>query len=1401
MTKKIAQQSSAFILWTESFVPQINSGVRVLGGLALIAFVLAMATPAWAANLYWVGTTPGATVGTPGNGNWNTTTAAWDNTTGDNSNPANAAYVSGSTANFGGSGSYVATLTATLTGANNLVYFNGGTPTLAGAFTLSVQNTLAIQVASGVTATISKTTIDVNTGTYTVGKSGGASAGTLVLTNGAVLRSSNSGYGVAVDGNGMLLDVLTGSTYANTSTGGGGGTLTIGAGSGANSTVQVDGGTVSVGGINMGLIVGGSGAGTLTLNTGVVSMPAGSVKSLTLANGLSGSGTVNLNGGTLSVSNVVKFIGGPAIFNFNGGTLKANQNCPAFLSGLDAANVLGGGAVINNNGKNIAIDQVLLNGTNDTDGGLTSLGAGTLTLTGANMYNGPTTVSAGKLVTTSASIGGGAYSVADGAALEVQVNTPGTSLMCSSLTLGTAGTATCNFTLGANASTTIPAIADAGGLNLNGTVVVNVTASGLSGGSTNLLLSYDSLAGSGLFVAGTLPVVNGSTVALVNDTANKQLKLVVIVLPVSVQWSAGNGNWDTNTLNWQPLGGGDPTNYAEYAFTAFNDSASGTSPITVTLTGDHNPSVINNTSSSLDYIFAGSGYNFTGASLIKDGSSTLILDNGNGNNFTAVTINNGTLQVGNNDGSGSLGFAGVADNGTLAFDRTDDLILANVISGTGGVTQAGSGPVILSAANTYSGTTAINAGQLILSNSAAVQASVVANNISNGLQFASGLTASVVGGLAGSGDIVLTNADSVAFNLIVGGTTTNTYSGRLQGGILTQTNTGTLILANDSAIDSFGLGNAIVSGNVVVSNAALTVGNGAGDSLIMGSGNVSAAMTGTLNVSGSTAFTVNVGTLAIGTNSANSGGNPTVYNTTLNLGTNNTITSATAIVVGDSAGIIITSPSQQKAIITTAAGGNTAILTPAFNLGGRKFNASFTLGNGAALNLGNVNNRSSLGVGNAAPFGQSGTSSSFSGTLDLSAGVFAGYLSSLAVGTINNNGTGGETGILTLSTNPANHLEISGAGSVVLIGTNAGVNTATATGTVTIGNLDGTSRVTSTDDSPAILLGANLRSTGTLNLNGGTLTITTAGPGIAGGTGVSTNNLNGVTLQAGTNSAAFISGLTAANVLSNGVVVNDGGYTVAIPQALAAGDAFGGGFVKQGAGTLTLYGANTYTGETVVSNGTLLVNGSIAGDAVAAAGTLGGNGIIGGSVVVNPGSTLSPGITGSDALTISGNLTVNGNLDFALNKSLTPSNSLCLVSGTINNAGTGTLTITNLGPWLAVGDKFTLFNQPVPNGAALTIVPPGGVTFTNNLAVDGSIQVLSAPATAANPTNLVLNVSGNTLTLSWPADHLGWIAQSNNVSLTAIGSWYDIPGSQNGTNCSITVDSSEQNVFYRLRHP
>ena len=70
---------------------------------------------------------------------------------------------------------------------------------------------------------------------------------------------------------------------------------------------------------------------------------------------------------------------------------------------------------------------------------------------------------------------------------------------------------------------------------------------------------------------------------------------------------------------------------------------------------------------------------------------------------------------------------------------------------------------------------------------------------------------------------------------------------------------------------------------------------------------------------------------------------------------------------------------------------------------------------------------------------------------------------------------------------------------------------------------------------------------------------------------------------------------------------------------------------------------------------------------------------------------------------------------------------------------------------------------------------------------------------ASNPTNISSTISGHVLTLSWPADHLGWLMQSNSVSVANTNSWYDIPGSEAVT--SLNIPMTQPQTYFRLRHP
>jgi len=335
---------------------------------------------------------------------------------------------------------------------------------------------------------------------------------------------------------------------------------------------------------------------------------------------------------------------------------------------------------------------------------------------------------------------------------------------------------------------------------------------------------------------------------------------------------------------------------------------------------------------------------------------------------------------------------------------------------------------------------------------------------------------------------------------------------------------------------------------------------------------------------------------------------------------------------------------------------------------------------------------------------------------------------------------------------------------------------------------------------------------------GGTLTITTTGPGIAGGAGTSTVNLDGITLKAGAGNAGYITNVTTVNVNAGGVAFDTAGFDVVIPQVLANG---GGGLSKFGAGKLTLSKVNTYAGDTVIGVGTLALvePGSIAGSmSILISNTavldvtgrsdqtltlnngqsLRGSGTVAGKLNAPAGSTVNPGDT-IGTLTVQSNITLGGTLVMELNRGNVPMNDkLASTSGSIG--GGGTLTVNNLGGALQGGDVFYLFNQAV-DGFATVNLPAltGGNAWQNNMAMDGSIRVVSTNA-AVIATGISV---GDQLTLAWPADHIGWrLEVQTNALATGLGTnWVDVIGAVATNVMTMPINPANGGVFFRLVFP
>ncbi|WP_312971804.1 autotransporter outer membrane beta-barrel domain-containing protein [Atlantibacter sp.] len=168
----------------------------------------------------------------------------------------------------------------------------------------------------------------------------------------------------------------------------------------------------------------------------------------------------------------------------------------------------------------------------------------------------------------------------------------------------------------------------------------------------------------------------------------------------------------------------------------------------------------------------------TGASLgdggMKVGAGKVYLT-GTGAIDKTIEIDNGTLYIGDaKDGTGGSVASDITNNGALVFNRADNYTYDNVISGTGTVEKNGSGNVILTKDQTYTGDTAVKTGALILTND--IELKTANTTVANGATL--GGYGSVAGNVTNDGLIAVADAapgyeSAEAGEFIIGGDLTN----------------------------------------------------------------------------------------------------------------------------------------------------------------------------------------------------------------------------------------------------------------------------------------------------------------------------------------------------------------------------------------------------------------------------------------------------------------------------------------------------------------------------------------------------------------------------------------------------------------------------------------------------
>jgi autotransporter-associated beta strand protein len=569
-------------------------------------------------------------------------------------------------------------------------------------------------------------------------------------------------------------------------------------------------------------------------------------------------------------------------------------------------------------------------------------------------------------------------------------------------------------------------------------------------------------------------------------------------------------------------------------------------------------------------------------------------------NLTATQITVGatgnsgnTLQLGSGGTTGTLSISSViTNNGTIIFNRSDTITQGTdfgsaAITGSGSVTQSGSGITVLSAANTYAGNTTITAGTLKA-------------GATNAIPSGSGKGNLVLDGGASAAGTFDINGFDVSINGLSG--TSNSILGKVVNNA-TGTNKKLSLGNNDTTATFAGIIANNTSGNGTVS--------------------VEKVGAGTQTLSGANTYT----------------GVTNITNGTLALGGSNKLPNGTTVLVSGP-GILDMNGANTDTVaaFNMSAGslnGATGTLTAAtYGLTGGTVNAKLGAGtitvNTSTVTLGSagrLNSTSTLavqggqltlaGAESVASYTQSGGTLGGSGqtltatTYGLSGGTVT---ANLGTGTMNVtgstslNGTAAATavnisaGTLTLGSSDrlANGATVTVSGTGIL-NTGTGLTDTVSAFNMSAGSLNGTGTTTAaTYGLSGGTVTANL-GTGTMNVTGSTALNGTAAAtavNISNGTltlGSSDRLANGATVTvSGTGTLALGSysdtvgavSLTGGNITGSGTLTGSS-YVAQSGSVSAILGGTGIALTKTTSGNVTLSGANTYTGGTVVNAGTL----------------------------------------------------------------------------------------------------------------------------------------------------------------------------------------------------------------------
>ncbi|MFD0895902.1 autotransporter-associated beta strand repeat-containing protein [Luteolibacter ambystomatis] len=712
---------------------------------------------------------------------------------------------------------------------------------------------------------------------------------------------------------------------------------------------------------------------------------------------------------------------------------------------------------------------------------------------------------------------------------------------------------------------------------------------------------------------------------------------------------------------------------------------------------------------------------------------------------------NGTLQIGNAAGTGSLA-KDILNNGSVAFNRTGTLVHGGIISGTGSVSLNGTGSIVLTGANTHTGGTTLNSGMLVLGGADAIGSTGNLTLKGGTLQFSPSNKTDYssrihIADTSGSGASVTldTTSRSVVFanplTIDATGTVTLTKTGI---GTLTLEGANTYTGATTVNAGTLKLNGSLASPITVASGATLTGGGSTTGSLTLSSGSSLLVGNSHITASGVSAAAVTLlpdaASVVPGTNlftvvGYNGAGTPMVSEFS-------TAGFRNGFIADDAGNFAILF--QFDAAARTWGG-----VTGTWDLGG---SASWTGGdnlffNGDTATFGDITADNlvtltgtlapaAVTIANNTTFGYtfSGTGSIAGNTALSKTGpgpLVVSTSNTYTGGTTLNGGTTTATAANALGTGPVTITSgtialdggtlpntISGTGDILATGTSQGTLSGNLSG------LTGTATVSTTAGGKLAITGATVAPTTLpVTLSSGATLYAANGATIAGtisvtGTG-NTEGLGAIRLDTGATASGAIT-------LNNDSTIGSNSGTGTISGAI--GEAGGArALTKVGSGTVMLSGANTFTGIMNLSGGTLLLGAS---NTLATVSKLN---------FTTTGSTLDIGST-SPTFPI---LTAN---------------SVGTSSVTHNVKGTGTLTV---------------------NGASdLLIQNPGSSSLGTTLTMDMS-----------GLANLVYNRSSNSVIITGTGNNRPVTATlANNTTITAANFHIQNDSSGNNTAHTATVN-------------